>query len=86
MSVLPDSGLDPHVGSSETVPKTTALLPEECECHPISLPPAQALPIRPEQGWPAGYSWQVDSVVKIQAFFRARKVRDDYRILGEFLN
>lgn len=35
-----------------------------------------------QQAFPHLRSWQVESVVKIQAFFRARKARDDYRMLG----
>ncbi|XP_040491746.1 ras GTPase-activating-like protein IQGAP3 [Ursus maritimus] len=34
-----------------------------------------------QQAFPHLRSWQVESVVKIQAFFRARKARDDYRML-----
>lgn len=34
VSLFPDSGVGPDVGSSEAVPEASGLLPEECECRP----------------------------------------------------
>lgn len=41
VSLSPDSGLGPDVGSSEAIPEASGLLPEERECrppHPVPIP------------------------------------------------
>lgn len=43
MSLPPDPGLGPDVGSSEAILEASGLLPEECECHPTPPVPISNL-------------------------------------------
>lgn len=58
----------------------SAVLPLHCPC---TAPATHGSWARPAGDPLLLRSWQADSAVKIQAFFRAWRARGDYRMLGE---